>query len=532
MPATVDIASASINGRAYRLGWTVVMFALLLQFWSRYLPSPAAVFIVDDWANWARSSFYASHFEAALAGLQDPHRPVSMMAVEVVYRLFGNRALYWTLLSLAANSLLLLALMKMAIELTGRRGVAATAGVIFALLPNLTATYHWSTQVLNEVSCALVPYVVSGWLWVACLRRGGSWRLAISALAYGVGLFSYEAGILLPGAYLCLLPWKQAPAKCVWRMAPFAAVGLLYLAWRTTNAFGLNQTFAYPPHMQAGLSLGSLAINAWQLLHWWIGEYMLGAMLSGFQSFAALPLWPRRGLLVANLIVVLLVGWWLRRLARAHPAGAEPPAFRPVQSVLFGAAWTGAAWALILVSYTGPQLNVLPAVGISLLAGLALERWPIQKWGPVLFLPALLALVANQGTAETYRQAGILNQRLFAHLQRDQDEWSRKEILLIDTRGLRQRLTPGFLTPMGDHPRSWAMHGITSIRGFTPYGMVQLVSGQKAPAIRVLLDVEHGARIEGEQFIWHEYYNPAKPHTNALADVHAIDYLAVGQADK
>lgn len=163
------------------------MGVLVLQFWSRYLPAPRAELAVDDWINLSRSKTYASYAEAAWQGLLDPNRPLSMIAVNVGWRLFGDRALYWTLVSLIGNSLLLLFTMKMALELTGRRIVAILTGVVFTILPNLTETYHWSTQVLNEVSCGLVPYALSGWLWVAYVRRGavGDWRFPPWPLAWG-----------------------------------------------------------------------------------------------------------------------------------------------------------------------------------------------------------------------------------------------------------------------------------------------------------------------------------------------------------
>lgn len=515
---------------ASRLGWGVVLFVLCLQFWSRYLPSPGTVLVADDWANLARSSFHASYSEAARDGLQDSNRPFSMMAVNVVFRLFGDKALYWTLLSLAANSLLVFAILKMAFELTGRRWVAATTGAIFALLPNLTETYHFSTQVVNEVSCALVFYAVSGWTWVAHVRRGGAWRLALSVLAYGVALFSYEAGIFLPAAYVTLLPWKKAPGKSAGCLVPFAAAGLLYLAWRATHAFGLNPPAHYPSHMQAGLSLGGIAVNAWQLLHWWAGEYLFGAMLSGFQSFANLPPWTRRFLVLANVAVVVLIGRVLRRLAGPQAHGGAPPAFSGTQVAGFALAWTGAAWALIALSYTGGRLNVIPAIGISLLAALLLERRAIRQWGPVLFLPAMLALVANQGTSESYRQAGQLDRRICAFLQKTAAEWRDKEILLFDTRALRQRLTPGLLKPVGEDQDTWALYrNALLIRGFVPFSMVQLAVRQEIPGIQVLHDVEHGARIEGDRLIWHARYDFSRPQTNSMADVFVVDCFDVGK---
>ena len=513
-----------------RLGWGLILFVLSLQFVSRYLPSPGAVWVADDWANAARSSFYASTLEAAATGLQDPNRPLSMLAVEAGYRWFGDRAWIWTLVSLAANSLLLLAILKLAFELTGRRGVAAAAGAVFALLPNLTETYHWSTQVLNEVACGLVPYALSAWLWAAYLRRGGGGRLALSALAFGVGLFSYEAGILLPAAYLVLLPWKKAPLKSVLRLAPIGAAGLLYLAWRGTNAFGLNQAWHYPPHMQAGLSLYGFVVNAWQLIQWWLGDRLAGSMLNGFEAFASIPLWTRRFLFAANIGVAALIGWGLRRLKTGERKEAGDPPFSGRQVALFGLAWTGAAMAISLVSYAAPRLNVLPAMGISLLAALALARLPFRVWAPLLFVPAVLALVANQGTAENYRQAGRMCRGLYATLQASQDQWRDKEILLVDTRSLRQRQMPG-TAPYDEDERRWAQFGnAVLMRGFVPKRMVQRISGQKDPGILVLHDVECGARIEGERLFWHERYNPDRPHANSMAGVFVVDFMEAGQA--
>lgn len=523
--------SADSSPERLRLGWGLILFILMLQFVSRYLPSPGAVWVADDWANAARSSLYASTAEAAWTGLQDPNRPLSMLAVEVGYRLFGDRAWIWTLVSLAGNSLLLLAILKMVFELTGRRWATAATGVIFALLPNLTETYHWSTQVLNEVACGLVPYALSGWLWVAYMRRGGIWRLALSTLTYGVGLFSYEAGILLPAAYLVLLPWKKAPLKSLLRIAPIGAAGILYLAWRRTNAFGLNQAIYYPPHMQIGPSLYGIVINTWNLLQWWIGDHMVGSMLNGFEAFASVSLWTRRFLFAANCGVAVLIGWGLRRLSAADKKEDKNHPFSGRQVALFGLIWTGASMAVSLVSYAAPRLNVLPAIGISLLAALALERVPFRLWAPLLLVPTILALVSNQGTAENFRQAGHWNRAINSHLQQTADEWRGKEFLLFDTQSLRQRQAPGLLRPVNEDQATWANYGNAPLaRGFSFGGMVQLITKSKNPRIQVLHDVEYGARIKGDQLIWHNRYDPSRPHTNSMADVFVVDCLTVGQS--
>ena len=503
-----------------RLGGRLVVALLLLQFVSRYLPAPGAVWVADDWANAARSSFYASTLEAAATGLQDPNRPLSMLAVEVGYRLIGARAWGWTLVSLLANSLLLLALAKMALELTGRRWLAGAAAVVFALLPNLTETYHWSTQVLNEVTCGLLFYALSGWLWIAHLRRGGTWRLALSALAYGIGLFSYEAGLLLPGAYVALIAWRREPVKGLLRLAPFGAIALLYAAWRATNAFGLNHAWHYPPHMQAGASLAGIVWGAREVVHWWCGDHLAATLRAGWRSFATLPIAVQIGLATVDVAAVFLIGRGLRRLAAAEDRKDAEQPFGVAQAALFALAWSAAAGAISLASYAAPRLNVLPAIGVALLAALILDRMPFRYWAPSLCLPAILAMASNQGTAESYRRAGRWNQAIYAQLRQTADEWRGKKILLFDVATLRRTLPP----PLGGVPDAWANNGNAPLaRGFTLIGMAQLAAGRKDPGVQVVHGIECGARIAGDRLIWHDRFDPSRPHVDSMADVFVLD---------
>lgn len=508
--------------------WFIILLTLLFQIWSRFVPSPQAVLIADDWANLAKSQPMADWRQCVVTGFQDPHRPLSTTAVYLGFRFLDVPA-YWTLIGLVGNSLLLLFTMKMALELTGRRLVAVAAGVVLALLPNLTETFHWSTQVLNEVLCALVPYALSGWLWVAYVRRGGMWRLVISFLAYSVGIFSYEVGVLLPGAYLLLLPWKREPGKSLGRIAPFAIMFLFYMGWRATGACGWVAKTYYPPHMQASVSVYGLAIKSWHLLHWWVGEYMFGAMLNGFEYFSAIPLWPKRFLFVANAVVSALVVWGLCRMAKSE-ISASPRPFGNAQVVAFAVAWAGAAWVVSLASYTCGRLNVLPAIGVSLLAALVLARLPARQWSFLLVVPIFLALLANQGTAEAHRQAGRINRAIYKHLQTSQGEWADKKLIVMDTTGLRERQTAGLLKRSNQADATWSQCGNAPFaRGFTFSAMVKMIAGTDQSQPQVLHDVEYGVRRAADQLLWHDRYNDTRPHTNALADVFWVDCLAVAQ---
>lgn len=500
----------------------VILFVMLFQLWSRYLPSPWAVFVADDWANWARSSFYDSHMDALLTGLQDPNRPISMAAVEVFYRIFGDRPLYWTLLSATANSLLLIFLIQMVWGLTRRRSSAFFAGILFALLPNLTETYHWSTQILNEVACALMFYALSGWMWVDHMRKGGGWRLAVSTAAYMIALFSYEAGILVPVAYAALLGWRSAPIKSLFRLSPYGLILLAYAAWRITGAFGMNQTWYYPPHMEAGISIGGIIWNVHQTVQWWVGDHLFGSLLNGWQSFATLPALTRWGLAAGNIAAVVMAIIVYLRLQEKDRSSAHT--FSTGLTLLYALAWTSATLMIPILSYNAPRLNVLPAIGICMTLAIILTRIPWRTWGLVAFVPAVMALVSNQGTAESFRQAGEFNHSLYVHLKETTRDWSSKEVLVLDTRMVRQRLTPGLLDETSMDQRTWAMyHNSLLLRGFSIGGMVRMIQREPIPTIKVLHDVENGVRYIGESCYWHERYDPERDHSLPLEDVYVVE---------
>ena len=105
--------------------------------------------------------------------------------------------------------------------------------------------------------------------------------------------------------------------------------------------------------------------------------------------------------------------------------------------------------------------------------------------------------------------------------------------MLIDTRSLRQRLTPGLLRGIGADPATWTYYGNALLmRGYVPLGMARLLTGQVDPGFVTVHDVECGARIEGDQLHWHDRYLPSKPRSTAMENVLVVDVLAVGQAGK
>ena len=514
---------------SFRLGWGALLIVFIVLLASRFAPHPSAVLVADDWANFARSASYASTADAIRVGLQDPNRPVSMAALDAFFRASGGASLPFTLVSVVCNTLLVWLVMAIGLELTASRLAALAAGLALALLPNLVETYHWSTQIVNELACALVGYAASAWCWVRHVRTGRVGWLIPSAAAYAVALFSYEAGVFIPAAFaMLLLPVRGAWLRSALRLAPFAAVVLAYGAWRVTDALGTNQSWRYPPHMQAGLSAYALVWNGWQFLHWWIGEHLIQCVLAGWDGFMQLTPWLRRGLLVANVALVALAGIACRAAARAERSAPPARAFTLLQVGGFVAVWIAASVAPLLISYTASRLNVLPAIGIVIGLGALIARRPGPAWFFALMAPMWISLASNQGTTEQYRQAGEFNQRVYRHLETHRAEWTGRTAIVFDTSGIRERQTRGLLSPASDHEQTWAFYGNALLfRGFVPRGMIEHLSGTRLPGVRILHDVENGVRRDGEVWRWHERFDPTRPHATPIADVFHVDLSSV-----
>jgi len=513
---------------ANKIGPGIILFLLVLLFCSRYLPSPHAVLVADDWTNLSRSSFYATDSEAVMTGLQDPNRPISMAVLDLLFRRFGNASLPYTIVSFLGNALLILLVVQLGLSLTGNTLIGVLMGVFMAVFPNLVETYQWSTQIINEVACALVWYAASAWLWTRHVQSGRIGYLIGSSLTYIVALFSYEAGLFLPAAYIFLFAFDKKWIKNMFRLVPFAVVVVIYGLWRSTNAFGMNESWHYPPHMKAGLSLTQLAWNGSQILQWWVGDHMVTSIRSGWDGFFLIAPGMRRGLYVLNVILVISLGIVLGRLAKKNPEQTSPPPFSICSVLLFGIAWTGAAFLPCLISYTASRLNVLPAIGIALLLAVVMSRLPIRSMFCLLIIPIFISLGSNQGTTEQYRQVGIFNWKIYHHLELHKDDWAIREIVVFDTSEIRQRQTPGLLSAASEHESTWAQFGNALLfRGFVPRGMIELISGDRRNPIQVVHDVENGARLDTETWQWHERFDPARPRSTAVTNAFYVDVFRV-----
>ncbi len=503
-----------------------LLFVLLFQAFARYAAAPTTGLVLDDWNNWQQADSFASLREAYVTSLCHPDRPVTFLATTLGYRFLGDQVKAHAWLSVAAYSLVLTLAFFLIYALTRSLYQSTLWGLLFAVLPNLTGHYHWPTLTIAAGACALPLYLGSALAWVLYVRRGGMVFLVLSVLGYGLGLFGYEIGAFLPLAYAVLLTNRTWRTR-IFVLLPFGAVMGLYAAWRMSNAFGMGYSwYGSPAQMQVNLSWVNTLWSVREIAGWWLGGNVWSAFVGGINGFTLVGLGAQRWIVWGNLALLSAAGLLLWRMGRVH--SSQSSQINPLPVSAFACAWIATTYAPCLIAYTASRLNFLPAVGVLLLVVQVLVRLPISKWGAVFLLWAFLCMLSVQGTARNWRESAILQRNLFDQISREKAHWKERKIVLFDTRRLAQRLTPG-ITGEAAHDISTVSHYNNAglLRGFAPSAMLRRLADQGACPL-ALLDVEHGARIEGNQLIWHERYDPSRPHTNALADVYVFDCLAIG----
>jgi len=515
--------NSSTDQHAGKTGSLLVMglLVMLFQLYSRYLAAPVADFSSDAWFFLSLGLEQPDWAAVWRLCLHEPDRPIQAGILTATYRLFGDRPALYALLSMVMYSIHILLGMKLTWELSGNRVATILYGLIFSLWPNLFESFHWGAMI--AVAYMQVAYVASALAWVLFVKRGGCGWLFLSVTMYGVGLASYEFGVALPFAFALLL--FHAPRRRAWlSLSPFAVVLAAYLVWRFTKGFGMAQHGVLFPPREVEVSAGIIFWNLKEIVRWWAGGHMMDAVLSGLNGFAALNRWVQVSFFAGNIAVAAVIWRQLSKWLSSSSSGDTPP-FSPWMVAVFGLVWAAGGLGISLLSWTAARLNFFPSVGITIFLAMSLALCRSGRWLPVFVFIGFISLLANQGTARQWQEAGRFQRNLFNYMQSTYDQWKDKDVLLIDSSALRNRQTRTLNQPADQQPYSWAYHGNASLlRGFVPIRMAHMIlSGQSGPT--VVLDVEYGARQEGDHLLWHERYNPAQPRETAMANVFVIDAL-------
>ena len=492
--------------------WWLVLALVGLQWISRFGPAPVVDFSLDDWSLLAHAASGDPRSVLQL-GLHDADRPIGSALLVLFYRAFGDHPLPYALFSMAGFSLMMVLFLLLMRELTGpdlRAPLAA--GSVLALWPTLTESFAW--PVASAYALAFVGYIGAALCWSRFLRLGRGTDFAGLGLFYFFALFQYEVGLALPAAF-AVLAWSAPPRR---RWAGLALIGgltIAYLTWRFTRGFG-TAPGVYFPARRPGLSVEALLWNARETALWWVGPRFWACLTNGWEAFGRLPARGWFAWVALSAGAALGLAHLLRRSTAGRASGAH---------MLFFLAWFLGALTVSLPSWNCGRLNLLPAIGLAGLLGLLATRIDLRHWQAAVAPLAALALLANQGTALEWKEAGALQRQLLESLRASEPQWRDMDLLLFDSTQLRQRQTRGLNPEISDAQQTWAYWGNAGLlRGFGLSGMVDLVATQSNRPT-VLLDVEGFAQPVGTTMVWHPRFNPSGLRTTALDRVWRVDAL-------
>jgi hypothetical protein len=496
---------------------------VVVQFISRYLPTPATGFVADDWGSlhWGRTMSWATIAELTRDELD---RPLCMFFIPGTFKLLDDSVVSFAVLNVIYNSLTILLFALLVYRLTRSQAAMITSSILFALLPNITESFHWAHH--TAIGFVHLGYVLSMFFGVLYIQKDARlWHAFAAALSYAVALFAYESGALLPLALLAFYR-REAGWRYLLRLWPFALVIGVYVMWRSGLLGATRHILNFRDYLDQSFVLANVVYNAGESLAWWAGKHLLWSISQGLDGYMTWPTSTRIALTMVNLFVIawayfLLMGW-------KGTERSNTPEHVSLRVYLFALLWFLLGLVPSVVAWPAGRLNYMPGLGMALLVSLIALRWDSAR---TLLIVGLLMLFVNQGTTKQWYDSGIYQARMYDHLQTSIPQWIDQDLIFIDTTLLRQRQTRGLLRAPSSEPYSWSMYGNAVLaRSFVPHAITDLLvlehDLKRRP--RIVLDVEYTAEVDGDHLVWHGRFHRNETNRTHFSRIYTIDALLVG----
>lgn len=474
----------------------------LVFFASHFLSAPVTGFVLDDWSN-LRDGAGGTMGAVLHKGFSHPSRPISMMCILACFNTWEELGPWpFACVSFLAHGCVLWILLRLTKLMFPDRRMVLLSGVVFAALPILSENIKWPTMVVGAAISALPAYAATLYVSANYLLQQHPRHGYLIGLCYGIGLFSYEAGALMPAALGVLFLQKHVPRERIFYVCrSLILAASLYALWRGTNAFGRGKAYELAPQFTPDLSFEALFANAKQIASWWMGPRMFQEVSDGFWGWGLMSFGLILFLVVFDLgLFALLLRTLFKRTSVSRLSHSTC-----IRGLLFFITAFGLAVLPCLPSYTASRLMYLPAFCLAPAMGFLLvclmERFRYVTLG-IAFV-AVLGVVANQGTAQNWRLAGAvchgLKNQVDSIVCENAEPW-RNHVLVADTQRFRQ-----VMQDRGEDSapeRSvYAFRNAGFLRGFAFWTMAP---GSSSGTFTLLLDVEHPIRISETQshFQW------------------------------
>jgi len=207
---------------------------IILNIIAHYLFIGYFKFVSDDWTQLVFSNF---HEYSYLHLLFESQRSGQYILMKIASDMLGGVAIWYHLLNLILSTILLLIVYETAKSLLKNLFLkpgpyAFLFACLFCLLFNKDQLYYWADLFYDNI--AYILYFSSFYLYINSAKS--RYYVFLSWLFYGIAVFIYEIGILLPVVFLFyeILQQKLFSKKLVW----FTLPPIAYMLIRITNWFG------------------------------------------------------------------------------------------------------------------------------------------------------------------------------------------------------------------------------------------------------------------------------------------------------
>lgn len=254
---------------------------------------------VTNWSELLRDFYTPLFFHDASPFF----RPMYVLSYGINFALHGTWAAPYHLTNVVLHLVVSFFVYLVALELAPeerRRGIAVTAGAIFALYPLHLEAVTWIAGRVDLI-CAVFyfPALLFSLRW---LRTGRRLHLILSLAFFALSLLSKEMAVTLPGLFfVCALYRRKTLASSIMATVPFALVVGAYLLVRAIVLSGVDPYGGSGRDLHVFASFGGLL---YRTMHAFF-PLNFGLLPTEWQTFAGIALI----LLVVPLGVVLALAW-------------------------------------------------------------------------------------------------------------------------------------------------------------------------------------------------------------------------------
>jgi len=393
-----------------------ILFLIILNFFTHFLFLPLYGFYSDDWSILA-VPFMDQYSYVSL--LLESERPLFWIMYKIQYDLFGANPLGHHLLGFLTSCIVLVLVYEIAKKIfrdIGQPGdyYPFLTAAIFCVLFNKDEVYPWA---ILSSGFPYIAYLASCYFY---LHKDRKYFLALSLIAYTLGLFSYEIGLALP---LLFLFYDYVITRKEKTGFLFFIPLLVYLAVRMTNWFGYG--FAFVSRGVGNWELATLLTSGSHLLLYSIVVFSRQITLAVI-GFAALAWWQWLGLISLSCVLAFFLGILLKR---EEKAGRVRPIFFILSIIMVMIFLI----PFILKGSMSTRHFILIDLGIALfIAGLLSYAGPSKRIHWVLIAVVGICILLNLGLYVNWVISGNIQEDVSQYIEQNSDQIANHKWVYFD----------------------------------------------------------------------------------------------------